>query len=274
MKRAIFCLACISAFCTITTVDLARADQLFYDNFEGGLGQWSTFQWMLVDSFSHSGDWCIQTTQKEKFLISKVMDFTAYDNIEFACFYYNFGYWGSVTFELHYWDYINSLWREWQGVSISTHDGDSEGWYYYSYQTGGAPEFRDQCKIVIESSKTTYVPALVLDDIALYGDYVGVEEIEDCQSSIFAFSQNSPNPVISETHIEYALPKTARVTLMIYDLTGRLVKTLVNEEIETGYHTVSWDGRDNSGKKVASGIYFYRMETDKFKATKKLTIIR
>ena len=103
----------------------------------------------------------------------------------------------------------------------------------------------------------------------------GIEE-KDIPShpKVFSLSQNYPNPVISGIHIEYALPKATGITLTVYDVTGRTIRTLLAENQEAGYYTVGWDGKDNSGKKVATGIYFYRMETDKFKATRKLTILR
>ncbi len=94
---------------------------------------------------------------------------------------------------------------------------------------------------------------------------------------IYALYQNFPNPFIKQTAIGYQLPNVGTrhdVSLQIYDLSGRLVKTLVNKEQISGYYKIKWDGKDTVGKKVATGIYFYRMKTDDFKTTRKLTIIR
>ena len=96
----------------------------------------------------------------------------------------------------------------------------------------------------------------------------------------FAFHQNYPNPFANHTTIRYTVPGKLpsngepNVSLKVYNLAGKLTRTLVLGTQKPGIYRIRWDGKDNSGKKVATGIYFYRMETEKFKATKKLTIIR
>jgi photosystem II stability/assembly factor-like uncharacterized protein len=76
----------------------------------------------------------------------------------------------------------------------------------------------------------------------------------------YGLSQNYPNPFNPETVIEYQLPEAGRVSLKIYDLVGREVRTLINEEKPAGYHRVRWDGKDNAGQKLNSGVYFYRLQ--------------
>ena len=78
----------------------------------------------------------------------------------------------------------------------------------------------------------------------------------------FRLFQNSPNPFHSTTKILYHLPKTGLVTLHIYDLSGRLVRNLINGEQKGGVYNISWNGRDDIGKKVSSGVYFYRLVAD------------
>ena len=91
---------------------------------------------------------------------------------------------------------------------------------------------------------------------------------------IYALLQNYPNPCYSETEVAYQLPKSSKVTLNIYNSTGQLVKTLVDEDQQPGYHKVQWNGKDKHGKLLASGIYFYRMEADEFTSTKKLVRLK
>lgn len=84
---------------------------------------------------------------------------------------------------------------------------------------------------------------------------------------LLSLSSSSPNPSKSISKIEYQVPnssgnKPLRVTLKVYNLVGQLVKTLVNEQKKPGHYTVRWDGKDNSGKRVPSGIYFYRLEAN------------
>jgi hypothetical protein len=80
--------------------------------------------------------------------------------------------------------------------------------------------------------------------------------------SQFVLFQNHPNPFNQTTKIEFTLAKSGFVSLSIYDLLGRKVITLASEHLPSGYKSVLWDGKDNSGKDVSSGIYFYRIEVD------------
>lgn len=100
-------------------------------------------------------------------------------------------------------------------------------------------------------------------------------------STEFALGQNYPNPFNTVSHIRYSVPRPSRVTLVIYDLLGREVATLVDRPLEPAWHTASWQGRDKDGVPVASGIYFYRVETRdsgsdvvNFTETRKMVLLR
>ncbi|MDI6839962.1 MAG: FlgD immunoglobulin-like domain containing protein [bacterium] len=68
--------------------------------------------------------------------------------------------------------------------------------------------------------------------------------------------------------------KDANANITVYNLLGQKIATLVSGEIEASYHTVRWDGKDNSGNKLASGIYFYRLQAGDYTATKKMYLMR
>jgi hypothetical protein len=85
---------------------------------------------------------------------------------------------------------------------------------------------------------------------------------------------NEPNPFAQTTVIRYACPCASKISLRVYDMGGRLVRTLHNGERKPGCYTVRWDGKDKTGKKMPSDIYFAKLETGNYKATKKLTLIR
>ena len=90
----------------------------------------------------------------------------------------------------------------------------------------------------------------------------------------FYLEQNYPNPFNPETHISYQLSDVSNVTLIIYDLLGREIKNLVSKEQPYGYYTVSWDGKDNAGKIVPSGIYLYTLKTVNFVQSKKMIMMK
>ncbi len=92
----------------------------------------------------------------------------------------------------------------------------------------------------------------------------------------FALSQNYPNPFNPSTTIDYSIPEgeAEQVQLLIYDLRGRLIRSLINEEKSPGSYSVHWDGRSNEGREVGSGVYLYRIEAGEFISTKKMIITR
>jgi hypothetical protein len=90
-----------------------------------------------------------------------------------------------------------------------------------------------------------------------------------------ALDQNFPNPFNPATTVAFDLAKPAMVRIGIYDVSGRLVKTLIDRSMEAGSHEVGWNGMNNAGTGVPSGMYFYRMTTsDGFTATRKMILLR
>ena len=85
---------------------------------------------------------------------------------------------------------------------------------------------------------------------------------------------NFPNPFNSNTIINYNLAKTSKVNLKIYNLSGQLVKTLINNEQNLGNHYINWNGKNEIGQNVASGIYLYVLRADRFEETKKMLLLR
>jgi len=96
------------------------------------------------------------------------------------------------------------------------------------------------------------------------------------QVASFQLYQNYPNPFINQTKFKFDLPEQDWVTLEIYDVLGRKVKTLLNDVgLSRGVHDrIIWDGRDDNGNYVSSGIYFYRFKSLRFNSTKKLILLR
>ncbi len=90
----------------------------------------------------------------------------------------------------------------------------------------------------------------------------------------FELAQNFPNPFNPETAIQYSLPQTGDVTLTIFNLRGQKIATLVNENQTTGNYVVSWSGRDDAGRQVASGVYAYKLEAGNFVQTKKMVLLK
>jgi hypothetical protein len=90
----------------------------------------------------------------------------------------------------------------------------------------------------------------------------------------FALSQNYPNPFNPSTAIDYALSERAFVTIKVHNLLGQEVKTLVAEEKGAGIYTLQWNGKDNAGNDVPSGMYLYTMRAGNFVQTKKMMLMK
>jgi len=103
---------------------------------------------------------------------------------------------------------------------------------------------------------------------------VGGNQIVYEKPSDFMLFDNYPNPFNPSTTIQYEIPKTARVVLIIYDMLGREVKTLVNRVQSPGQKSVIWDGTDQSGNLVSSGIYLYQLQSGEFTESKKMILMK
>jgi subtilisin family serine protease len=134
------------------------------------------------------------------------------------------------------------------------------GWYNRAdpnYQSGRTPSFENFLVSVVIASPTT-----------------GVYRISERTPSSFLLEQNYPNPFNPTTTIRYALPAQGHVRLRVFDVVGREVATLVNEEQSAGVYRIEWDGKNGFGDPVATGVYFYRLESGSFVQTHKMLLLR
>ncbi|MDP2808375.1 MAG: T9SS type A sorting domain-containing protein [bacterium] len=102
----------------------------------------------------------------------------------------------------------------------------------------------------------------------------GVEGKPGAQSYSFFLMPPSPNPVKNSAEFRFGLAKDQQASLEIYNVLGQRVKTLVNGMLGAGNHTVKWNGCDQKGRKVSSGVYVYRLITGDNTSTRRLTVIR
>ena len=103
---------------------------------------------------------------------------------------------------------------------------------------------------------------------------VSVERPGEELPKTFTLHQNYPNPFNPETRINYELAEATKVNLVIFNLLGQKVRSLVNTLKQAGYHSVVWNGQDLNGKDVPSGVYVYRINAGNFVDSKKLALIR
>ena len=103
----------------------------------------------------------------------------------------------------------------------------------------------------------------------LISELIGIQTIGNSVPKSFSLYQNYPNPFNPSTKINFGIPKSAAVKLLIYDMLGREAAILVNEELKAGNYSVEWNALS-----FASGVYFYRIESIDFTQTKKMVLIK
>jgi flagellar hook assembly protein FlgD len=104
-----------------------------------------------------------------------------------------------------------------------------------------------------EELRNVYAQSVTIEESAV--------ESGDFYPSTMVLHQNYPNPFNPKTVIKFTVTERSDMLISIYDLSGREVKELVNGELVSGYHQVIWDGRDNHGQSVSSGIFFCKLES-------------
>ncbi len=90
----------------------------------------------------------------------------------------------------------------------------------------------------------------------------------------FVVHQNFPNPFNPTTQIGYTLPNAEKVEIVVYNIFGQIVKTLISQNQGPGYHSVVWDGTSKTGERVSSGVYYYKVTAGKHTAVKKLALLK
>ena len=133
------------------------------------------------------------------------------------------------------------------------------------FKAGGAPAAGD-----FQVSESVLVSA----DGAM--DLLSRVEVGDLQPlpDQYGLNRNTPNPFNPLTTIGYQLPEAGKVRLSIVNLLGQEIRVLVNERTDAGSFKVSWDGADAMGRRVASGVYLYRMQAGDFSSSRRMLLLK
>jgi hypothetical protein len=166
----------------------------------------------------------------------------------------------------------------WQKLGLTVSDGQI--WAYYD------DNLLPECPFVDTTYKSGYFGAYyfnMADDskTTLYDDIIvkqAVTSVKDITNpgipENHSLSQNYPNPFNPSTNISYKLNQAQNVSLIIYDILGEKVKTLVSQYQSAGYYTVTWNGQNDAGYSVKSGIYLYTLRSGDIFETKKMLMLR
>ena len=129
---------------------------------------------------------------------------------------------------------------------------DTEYFYRISYYAG---EWSDYSEVL----------SVTLEWLDVDGDQL---------PTVYALHQNYPNPFNPVTNLGYDLPEDAMVNIMVFDMMGRVVRTLVNGQQSAGYKSIQWNGRNNSGQPISAGLYIYTIQAGEFSQTRKMILLK
>ena len=103
-------------------------------------------------------------------------------------------------------------------------------------------------------------------------EWLGVDN--DGLPTSYVIHQNYPNPFNPVTTLRYDLPEDALVNITIYDMMGRIVKTLINDQQTAGYRSTQWNATNDAGSPVSAGIYLYMIQAGEFRQTRKMVLLK
>ncbi len=146
--------------------------------------------------------------------------------------------------------------------------------FYLDYNIYIVPEYNKDFIFYSNFRNNIENDSLRITTIA--SSYDPTSDIEHKETAIESFNlqQNYPNPFNNSTRIKFEIPTKSHVQLSIYDMNGRLVKTLVNSAMSAGQHNVHWNGTNMNGTSVPSGVYIYKLDTESKSISKKLILVK
>ena len=124
------------------------------------------------------------------------------------------------------------------------------------------------------TSGETMIPWIVPGELTISTPTGVNDTLSESTTGEFVLSQNYPNPFNQETVIRFELPTGAFVELAVYNILGQKVRSLVADRLPAGSHTAFWDGTYDNGRSVPSGMYFYRLQTERMSAVKKMVLLK
>lgn len=160
---------------------------------------------------------------------------------------------------------------------IAVHQTDGHDWLYKLSEIEGITYGDDELYVTTADRTDTYALfSIVSIEFIPYATTVDVGgprggPISVNSSHLF---QNHPNPFWPETQIGFDLPRAGRTEIRIHDARGRLVRTLVNEKRPAGRQSVTWDGRDESGRELSSGVYFYSLTAPGVDENRRMILVK
>jgi hypothetical protein len=177
---------------------------------------------------------------------------------------------GSGNFGVRFWyndDSVNSSSRAWSRIAKGT-----TGSYYYFLTCSSLRTAPNDCGIANVLTATTSYQSF--GTWSIQGSLLKPGSASNGSPSTYALEQNFPNPFNPTTQIRYGLPMQSNVKLTIHNVLGQEVARIVDEDQDAGFYEVQWEGKNQEGTAVASGVYFYRIQAGNFVKISKMLFLK
>ncbi len=260
------------------------------ENFESGLSDWIASPedgWGLDQSQVHAGKISINDSPNQtpyplnrdvSIAINFGMDLSGTD---FAALRFWTKYFLEINHDYGYIEVSNDGGQTWNQVGDS-YNGATGAWTLKivdlnSYCGPGNTDVRFRFRMVSDANQGPPFAGWFIDDVQIVEGVEFTRITGDINTAIpkdFVLYQNYPNPFNPNTTIRFDLPTPGKVIAKIYNIKGELVRTLFQSQMNAGSFMVQWDGRDDNGQNLTSGVYFFKLSTANFSATRKLLMIK
>jgi hypothetical protein len=263
-------------------IDLSPVEVIFSEDWENGLQNWLVEgPWVIQNELSASGSAITDSWGGDGFYAMNCdvhiqtaspisLPSTEHQYLIFDQNLYTEWDWDLVRVE------VSPDQEDWQ--EIWTGSGRYDWWHTVHVPLGeyAGQELYFRFRLTDQSSHVELTdPGWTLDNIRIVsGSVVSNQEYLNEAPALSALYPNFPNPFNPETTIRFSLGTAGPVKLSVYNTKGQLVRTLANSQMPSGPHQMLWNGRDESGAPVASGVYFYRLDTDNYNRIMKMVLMK
>ncbi len=211
-------------------------------------------------------------------LLSPVFDLTGGSNVQISYWRYYTNMHGANP-GIDFWrvDVSNDGGETWSSVE-NTNQSDT-GWVQVAFALSdhfAAPGLVRLRFIAEDAPPNGSLVEAMVDDFLLVGDFPIVTAAVERPLPRVAFdlAQNHPNPFNPSTQVGFSLERGGRASLRVFDMRGRLVKTLVSAQLPAGQHAVTWNGEDEQGRQAPSGVYLYRLESSGQTVERRMLLVK
>ncbi len=227
---------------------------------------------------SRGGAWSVYDVDGGRTtILSPVFDWstrTGIGSIRFWSFFFDY----QPTDDQFRWSVSNDGGTTWTDLGHVEGMNQNDWIFHKTYFSDDQVAFTNQMRFRFQmedvNTATTCAEAAVDDIVIRVNDCVQTGVDDGLLPLSFQVDQNRPNPFNPRTSIRFGLPAAGRVSVDLFDASGRKIRTLIDERRDAGFHTVVWDGRDAENHPVGSGVYYYTVKSGELKAGHKMMLLK